>query len=174
MATGYVNLAIAAATPPDGSSGNAGPALLRLQGTEANPKKHLLVAAFDAATDEHLTWAFTVPGDYASGGAVRLQWMANLASGNSVVWAARIGAVTPADADTPVEHAAAAASTQATAANATEARRLVETAITLANLDGLAANDLALLLVYRDADNASDTLAADAELLSARFEYTTS
>lgn len=173
MATGTILLPIAGAIPSDGSSGNAAPAIQRVQGTEANPKKHFLVAAFDATTDERLTWCFRMPSDYASGGVVKLLWMANVASGNNVVWGAHLGAVTPTDADTPVEHAQAAASTTTTAGDATEARRLIETSITLANLDSVAANDLVFLIVYRDADNASDTLAADAELIAAVFEYTT-
>lgn len=173
MATGTVILPIGAATLPDGSASNAAPAMARIQGTEAAPKKHFLVVAFDAATNEHVWWTFRVPADYASGGAVKLLWMANLASANSVVWQARLGAVTAADVDTPVEHAAAAASSVTTAANATEARRLVESAITLANLDSVAAADLAVLGVNRDAANGSDTLAADAELVAAAFEYTT-
>lgn len=173
MATGTLQWAMNAALIGDGSSGNAIPALSRIMGTESNPKKVLLVAAFDAATDEHLHFTFRVPADYASGGAVKLLWMTNSASSNNVVWGARIGAVTPADADTPVEHAEAAASTTTTAGNATEARRLIETAITLSNLDSIAAGDLATLIVYRDADNASDTLAADAELISVALEYTT-
>lgn len=173
MATGTLQWGMNAATPPDGSTGNAAPALSKLIGTEANPKKFLHIASFDAATDEHLHFSFQVPQDYASGGLIRLKWMTNSASANSVVWGARIGAVTAADADTPVEHAAAAASTATTAGNATEARRLIETTITLANLDSLAVGDMAFLIVYRDADNASDTLAADAELISVAFEFTT-
>lgn len=173
MATGTLQWGMNAAVLPDGSSGNAAPALSRLIGTESNPKKHLHIAAFDSATDEHLHFSFRVPADYASGGDVKLLWMTNTASANNVVWGARIGAVTPADADTPVEHAAAAASTTTTAGNATEARRLIETSITLANLDSLAAGDLATLIVYRDADNAADTLAADAELINVAFQYTT-
>ncbi len=173
MATATLQWGMNAATLPDGSSGNAAPALQRIQGTESNPKKHFLVAAFDAATDEHTWFTFRMPADYASGGTVELLWMANSASSNSVVWGARLGAVTPADADTPVEHAQAAASTTTTAANATEARRELTTSITLANLDSVAAGDLCFLLVYRDADNGSDTLAVDAELIIAALTYTT-
>lgn len=174
MATGSVLLTPGAAVLPDGSAGNAAPALLRFQGSEANPKKHFLYLAFDAATDEFVWFTFRMPVDYASGGVVKLQWMANATTG-TCRWEVAIGAVTPADADTPVEHAAAASSTAGTAANATEARRLVETSITLANLDGLAAGDLVFLRVDRDADGTSgtDDLAVDAELVAVTLEYTT-
>lgn len=173
MATGTIFFPVGSAVPADGSASNAAPSLGRLAGTESAPKKFMLTAAFDAAADEHLWFQFRVPADYASGGTVKLLWMANSASANNVVWGSRIGAITPADADTPVEHAEAAASTTTTAGNATEARRLIETSITLANLDSIAAGDLAFLLVYRDADNASDTLAVDAELITVSLEYTT-
>lgn len=172
MATGTIILSVGAAVPPDGTSGNAAPALQVFQGTETNPKKHGLRAAFDAATDEHLWWAFQVPDNYASGGTVRLLWAANATSGD-VVWAARIGAITPGDADTYLEHAQAAATTATTAVNATEARRVVETTIS-PSVDSMAADDLVFLLVYRDADNGSDTCSVDAELLMVAFEYTTS
>lgn len=174
MAVGTVLLPVVSAIPPDGSAGNAAPALQRVQGTEANPKKHLMIAAFDPATDEHLWWTFRMPSDYASGGTVKILWMTNdVGAGESCVWAARLSAVSPADADTPVEHAAAAASTVTTDVNTTEARRLIESSITLANLDGAAAGDLVNLLVYRDADNGADDLSSDAELISVGFEYTT-
>lgn len=159
-------------TLPDGSSSNAAPQMSRRKGSETAPAKHLLTVDFDASTDEHLWWVFTMPQNYASGPIVRLQWMANATSG-SVVWGSQIGATTPADADTPLEHALGAATTATTAANTTEARRLVETTITLANLDGLAAGDLAYLLVYRDANNGSDTCTVDAELVGCSLDYTT-
>src|SRR5688500_14204363 len=111
MATGVILLPIGAAILPDGSAGNAAPGIVRFQSTAANPKPHFLVALFDPTTDEHLYWTFRMPSDYASGGAVILQWMTNdVGAGESAVWGARLGAVTPADADTPVEHAQAAAS----------------------------------------------------------------
>lgn len=162
-------------SPGDGSAGNAGPALLSLVGSESNPKKLIQYAAFDPATDEHLWFQFRMPADYASGGDVKLLWMTNDASaGEECVWGARLGAITPADADTPVEHPAAAATTVATGVDTNEPRRLIETAITLANLDTVAAGDLCYLLVYRDADNASDDLTSDAELISVAVEYVTS
>lgn len=173
MATSTLNLPINAATLPDGSAGNAAPSITRRQGTAANPKRHFLTADFDAATDEHLWWAFRVPANYLSGGVVKLLWMANAVTG-TCRWAASIGATTPADTDTPLEHAQAAASTVGTATNTTEARRLNESSITLANLDSVVAGDLIVLVVFRDADGGSgtDDLAVDAELIAVVFEYT--
>ena len=75
------------------------------------------------------------------------------------------------DADTPIEHADASAQSTTTATNATEARRLNLTSISITNLDGVAAGDLVVLVVYRDAANGSDTLAVDAEFIGATLEF---
>jgi hypothetical protein len=176
MATGTILLAVTAAVPPDGSASNAAPALIRFQGTEASPKKHFIVAAFDAATDEHLWWSFRMPVDYASGGTVKILGMANATTATVARLGVKIGAVTPADADTPVEHAEATATTGSWTTNTTEARRLVETSIDCSsNLDSVAAGDLVFVVIYRDADATSgtDDLAVDWELVTASFEYTT-
>lgn len=172
MTTATIHCPIQGATLPDGSTGNLAPGLVRLQGTESNPKKHLIIAQFDATTAEHLWWTFAMPAAYVSGGTVKLLWMTAAVTSTSVVWCARIGAVTSGDADTPVEHAAAAASTATSAVNTTEARRLTAASITLANLDSVAAGDLVNLLVYRDPADAADTLASDAELVAVALEFT--
>lgn len=173
MATGTLQWDAWSGAPGDGSAGNAGPALLTIAGTEANPKKQLRVASFDPGTDEHLWFQLRMPADWKEGGVVRLLWMAN-ATSNACAWGARVAAVTPADADTPVEHASAAATVVSTSVNATEARRLIETTIE-PSLDGVAAGDLCQLLVYRDADGtaATDSLTVDAELLTVALTFTT-
>ncbi len=168
MATGYLIW-----SPSDAMLSSPAPALTVIQGTEASPKKQLIVAAFDASTDEQLTFQFRMPDDYSSSPVVKLLWMTNTASGNSVVWGAKLAAITPADTDTPVEHAFSTVNTTTTAGNATEARRLIETSITMTNADSVAAGDLVFLMITRDADNGSDTLAADAELLVVQLSYTT-
>jgi len=171
MAVGTIQLPIAAAQPPDGSTNNAAPALQVYKGTNTAPARFGLRAAFDASTDEHLWWTITLPDNYASGGTLRLLWAAN-ATANAVVWAASIGAVTAADVDTYLEHAQAAATTATGNVNTTEARRVVETTIAPAT-DSMAADDLVTVLVYRDANHASDTCTVDAELLSVVLEYVT-
>ena len=170
--TGSVLLAPGAATLPDGSSGNAAPALTRSQGTESNPKKHYLILQFDGAgsTTEHAWWDFIVPADYASGGTLDIYWEAN-ATSNAVKWQARVGAITPDDTDTPLEHASAAAATVTTNVNTTEARRLTKSTITL-TMDSAAAGDLLILTIFRDPSDGSDTSTADANLIYAVFKYT--
>lgn len=172
MATGYVLLLPQAAVFPDGSASNLGAGMSRRQGTEANPKKHVLTLDYDGAGAlEHAWWVFTMPGNYASGGALNILWMANAPSGN-VKWQARVGAVSAADADTPIEHAQAAAATVTTAANTTEARRLVSSDITL-TMDSAAPGDLMFLVLLRDSADAADTCTADGEVLSVSFSYVT-
>lgn len=173
MATGRFMWRAWDGLPLDGSSGNAGPALLAIIGTESNPKKVLEVAAFDAATDEHIVFAGILPAEYASGGQVDIYWMANATTG-TVRWGARIGAVTPNDVDTPVEHATATASTGAGTVNTTEARRLTKTSLTLSSLDSLAGGDEFELIVYRDGDGTSgtDDATVDAELRFVEFNFT--
>lgn len=173
MATGTILLPPGAAVLPDGSTGNLAPALLRFQGTESNPKKHFLYLAFDGGGNKELSWfSFRMPVDYASGGVVKIQWMANTTSAQNVVWSAQLGAITVSDADTPVEHASAAVSSATTSVNTTEARRLVESSITLANLDSVTTGDLVYLSIWRDSSDASDTCTVDAEMVGAALEYT--
>jgi hypothetical protein len=170
--TGTVLLLPEAAIPPDGTAGNVACGRTLRQGTEANPKKHFLTLDFDGAgsVPEHAWWRFRLPADYSSGGTLIIHWMAN-ATANAVVWQARVGAVTPDDADTPLEHAQAAAATVTTSINATEAYRLTASSITL-TMDSAAAGDLIFLVIFRDPTNGSDTSTADAVLVAAAFQYT--
>lgn len=172
MATGTILLPPSAAVMPDGSTSNLGPGMSRRQGTQTGRKVHYLTLDFDGAGNlESAHFVFRLPTNYASGGTLKLQWTANATTGN-VKWQAQIGAITPADIDTPLEHAYAAAATVTDAANATEARRLVESSITL-TMDGAAAGDLIELVVFRDSADAADTCTVDAELTAVAFEYTT-
>lgn len=173
MATGTIELLPGAATFPDASTGNAACGLSRRQGTEANPKKHFLTLDYDGAgsTAEYAWWQFRMPTDYSSGGALKIEWMANATAGD-VKLQARVGAITAADADTPMEHAQAAAATVTTTTNATEARRQNSSSITL-TMDSAAAADIIFLTLFRDPSDAADTCTADAEVIAAVFEYTT-
>lgn len=171
--TGYIDLLPGSAINPDGSTGNINAALNRKQGTETNPKKHFLTLDYDGAgaVAEYAWWSFRLPDDYASGGTLKLLWMLN-ATANAVKWQARVGAITPADADTPMEHAQAAAATVTTNVNTTEARRLTESSITL-TMDSAAAGDLIFITIFRDPSDAADTSTVDAELIVATFSYVT-
>ena len=170
MATSRLVLPLSMAIPPDGSGINKPAALDVWRSTAADPKPFAMRASYDAATDEWLWFNFRLPGDYISGGTLRLQWVTNITSG-SVMWGARIGAIAASAVDTPFEHATATVATVTTAANSTEARRLNESSITL-TMDSAAAGSYIHLGVTRVAGNAADTVTVDAELLSVSLEYT--
>lgn len=173
MATGTIELMPGLAVQPDGSANNVPCGMTRQQGTQATRKAHFLTLDFDGAgaTIESCHFNFRVPIDYASGGTLKLTWIANAVAG-SVKWQAQVSAVTPGDVDTPIEHAFAAAASVTTAANATEANRDTESAITL-TMDGAAAGDTVDLVVFRDPADAADTCTVDARIRAAVFEYTT-
>ncbi len=171
MATSTILLPPGAAVLPDGSTSNLAPGMTRRQGTQTGAKTHFLTLDFDGGGNlEGCHYAFRLPANYTSGGVLKLLWMAN-ATANAVKWQAEVGAITPADADTPLEHAFAAAATVTTNVNTTEARRLTESAITL-TMDSAAAGDLIELYLFRDSADGSDTATVDAELISVALEYT--
>lgn len=174
MATGTVLLMPGAAVLPDGSTNNAACGMTRRQGTQATRKAHYLTLDFDGAgsTVESAHWQFRLPTNYSSTPVIKIQWHAN-ATSNAVKWQTQIGAVTPADVDTPLEHAYATADTTTTNVNTVEARRLTETSITVSNADSMAAGDWIELVLFRDPADAADTCTADAEVLAVAFEYTT-
>lgn len=174
MATGYVELPAICWTPPDGSSNNVAPAAQRLKGSQTNAV-HAIVWGFDGAGSavEQLYCQFTLPGNYASGGSLKIQGTINSTTGNVAFMQATVSATTPADTDTPLEHAFSSAATVSITANTTEARRLIEGTITL-NMDSAAAGDLITIRLLRDPSNASDTHTSDFEFWSAEFSYTTS
>jgi hypothetical protein len=176
MATSTLILPMGAAVPPDGSSGNAAPQVERIQGTEANPKKHFIALRFDAATEEMAYWSFMLPHEAAAASTftLRLVWTSVAASTTTnVVWGARITAVTPADADTPIEHAQAAQQTVTSANNTTEAGRAIAASITFTNAqaDGVVADDWVVVQISRVAANGSDTLAEDSRLIGANLTF---
>jgi len=175
VATGTVLLMPGAAVLPDGSTDNVGAGMSRRQGTQTGRKVHYLTLDFDGAgsTVESAHWQFRLPANYSSSPVLKVQWHAN-ATANAVKWQAQIAAVTPDDADTPLEHAFATANTTTTNVNATEARRLTETSITLTNADSMAAGDFIQVVLFRDPADGSDTCTVDAEVVAVAFEYTTS
>jgi len=142
-------------------------------GTQTGFKNDFTTLDFDGAGAlESCLWQFRVPADYASGGTLKIQWQTNSTSAQNCKWQAQVSAVTPADADTVLEHAFAAAATVTTGANTTEARRLIESSITL-TMDSAAAGDFITIRLFRDSADAADTLTVDAEVLMVAFEYTT-
>jgi hypothetical protein len=132
----------------------------------------VLQAAFDQTTREQLLWNWRMPADYGGSPVLKLQCRTALTSG-AVVWEGRIAAVTPADAVDVGTKAFGSANTSAATTVPASAGRLFEVSIAMANADSLAAGDLVVLYVARDAAHGSDTAAGDVALVAATLEYTT-
>lgn len=127
------------------------------------------VLDFDAATDESAIFSGVLPSSYAGGSIqVTLFWMATSATSGNVVWQAAWEALAATDLDAD---SFASAQTVTTACNGTSGI-LSTSAITFtsAQIDGLVAGGAFRLKVTRDADNGSDTMTGDAELLRVLVE----
>lgn len=134
-------------------------------------------ADFDATTDEIIYWTFTVPSNMAAGDWLLLvSWYTNDTGANEdAIWATQLAAITEADTDTPLEHAASTYNSASENCNATEANRLIQTTVTITNTDSVAAGDLVQLRFWRDADDSSgdadnDGLTSDAKVVSWRLK----
>lgn len=171
---GSLRLPIEQATLPDGTGTNNNPPELARWNTATaqtanTPKPTSTVAKFDAAVDEHLMWSFMLPANYGSGGAVRLKWFTMVTGGTTCVWKAGLTVV-------PNE-AAGAGYTPFNAADLVSspipgtAAMVKDTVIPL-TMTNAVRSLWVTIFIGRDADNAADTLASDAFLVNARFEYT--
>lgn len=127
------------------------------------------VLKFDKDTDEKAISPPFVMEDYDGGNiTITIGWRANATSGN-VMWVASFKGVAddePWDAALS-DHAFAADGAGNTAYDLMIASLTVDPA-------ELAADEATVMKITRDADNGSDTLDADAELIFAQIEYTRS
>lgn len=174
MATSRFALPVPAPILPDGTGTGNNPAPYEKvvsSGTQTTntPKVTYYQHLFDASTDESVGWVFQLPGDYVSGGTVRLLWGAKVTTGN-VTWKAgvEVGDPSSTDMDAATYNAADAAAASAVPGTVGHYK---ETTIAL-TMTGASALDLVVLFVGRDADAASDTASGDATLVAATFDYT--
>lgn len=132
------------------------------------------VLMFDGGSaDEEAYFKFQAHG-YGSGNlTLDVYWRAATATSGNIVWGAQIAAITSnTDSQDVTTKAFAAAQTAQDAHLGTVAQRLHQIAITISNLDSLAADDIVWLKVYRDAsDTTNDTLAGDAGIVLLRLTY---
>lgn len=128
--------------------------------------------AFDASTAESIYTALRA-ANYGSGNlTLTLNWYADTASSGDVIWGAQIAAITPDTDSQDIETKAFATANTATDSHlGTTGQRLHTCAITISNLDSLAANDWVALRIYRDAAAGGDTMAGDALLTMAELSY---
>jgi len=130
---------------------------------------------FDATTAEAAVWQFRMPVNWASGFTAKIQYTMATATADDVDFEVYVMAVSDgdsADVDTP----SFATATSGTATVPGTAGYLDEISIDCSsNLDGLAAGDLVILRLARDADDATnDDATGDAEVRAFSIEYTTS
>lgn len=129
------------------------------------------VLDFDASTDETIYFEVRMPRHYDGGGiTVALTWMASSATSGDVVWNVDIEREnTDLDSDSFAGVNAATGTANGTSGIVTS------TEITFtdgADMDSVAAGEPFRLAVIRDADNGSDTMTGDAELLSVEVRET--
>jgi hypothetical protein len=130
----------------------------------------LYVMDFDPDTDEFAQWTLVMPSDYDAGTITAVfYWLANSASTNSAVWGLQGRSYADSDA---IDQAWGTAQTVTDANNAQNDLNIssATAAITLAG--GPAASELVQIRAYRDADNGSDNLDADARLTAIRITFT--
>ena len=127
---------------------------------------------FDKDTNEHIVTKFTVPSNFGSAPVLTIQWMDNYVTG-SCTWGVRALCVTPGDAAS-VRARTVAAANEVTAASKGTAYYPNSTVIPITNADSMAAGDSCILVLYRNAAAAGDTLGVDAIFYDAEFRYTAS
>lgn len=172
MATGTILLPPGAAVIPDGSATNAAPALQRAKSSASAPAPYFLQLAFDATTEEWVSFPFQMPADYASSPVAKLHYKMASATSGDVVWAVQIAAVSDGDSQ-DVDAKAFGTANSATVTVPGTAGHLDIASVTLTNADSVAAGDFVVVRIARDADAGGDTATGDAELVMAAIQYTT-
>lgn len=125
---------------------------------------------FDQSTDETIHLAFWLPSNYASGGTLNVDWLTTVTSG-AVVWKTAWVLVHPTSEGSPTTLTTTSFGTVTAASAATvpgTAGQVKTSALDL-GVTGAHAGDLLRVMFGRDADNASDTAAADVKLLEPWF-----
>lgn len=123
---------------------------------------------FDTTTQEAAFWVFKA-SDYTSGNlTVDIEWYAAATSG-TVQFGAQIACQTPSDAQSVLTKSLATATTSGTVTKSGTANGPMRNAITVSNLDSIAANDLVWLRLYRDV--AADSMAGDAIVTLVEVSY---
>ena len=154
--------------PPD-----TNPATLDTRGGAANAQQ--LVLDFDAGTDESAEFSGFMPRHYgaATGITVTIMWAASSATSGDCIWDVSFKSYTDDVDDLDTKVFAAVNSVTATAASASgEVDYVTITFTDGADMDSIAAGEFFRMRITRDADNASDTMTGDAELVSIEIQET--
>ena len=129
---------------------------------------------FDDTTDESAEFGPFMPRHYDGGGlTVTLGWMATTATTGNVVWDVAFKSVSD-DAD-DLDTKAFAAVNSVTATTASASGEVAYDTVTFtdgADMDSVAAGEYFRMRITRDANNASDTMSGDAELIFVEIQET--
>lgn len=173
MATGTVILPIAAAVMPDGSASNLGPALQRVKSSASAPAPYFYQLGFDASALEQCMWVFRMPGDFASGPILEVQFKMASATTGDVVIEGRLAAVSDGDTVDVDAKTFATANTSAATTVPGVVGYMTEISLALTNDNGIVGGDFTVVYLARDAVNAADTATGDLEIIGAGLTYTT-
>jgi len=121
---------------------------------------------FDANNDESAYWHWIQPDSYDSGDIEVTLFWTSASTSNATVWAVQTKGIALGEA---VDDTLSVAQT-ATATVQASANTLNITSFS-AFASGWNAGDYIIFKIYRDADNAADTMAGDARLIKAKIEY---
>ncbi len=115
---------------------------------------------FDAGSDEAIGLVFLLPSNYASGGTLTFRFSSAAATSGNCIWKYAYALERPGTTDWD----GVVYGTVSTTTVATHGTAGVATVVTIdLGVSGAAAGDVLHVLFGRDADNASDNLAGDAE-----------
>lgn len=140
----------------------------------STPAETVPVLAFDAASDEYMDFIGVMPQAYAGGGlTLKLIWSATSATSGNCIWGAAFRSMEDDAEDIDSSHSYSFNTVTDAAASASGEVVYAEVTFTDgADMDSVGAGDAFILRVYRDADNASDTMAGDAELWAVEIRET--
>jgi hypothetical protein len=128
--------------------------------------------AYDATTEEYVYFRFPAI-NYGSGNVtVRVRWYADTASTGGVTFGASLAAITPDSDTTDIETKAFATEVNGSDTHlGTVGQRLHEMAITVTNLDSIAAEDWVMLKLARKVADGGDTMTGDALVVEVGVDY---
>lgn len=134
----------------------------------------VLVLDFDDSTDETVYFRGLMPRAYAGGGVtVTIGWAATSAITGNCIWDVAFMSISD-DAD-DIDTKAFAAVNSVTDAAASASGEVAYPTVTFTDgvdMDSVAAGEYFMLSVTRDADNVSDTMTGDAELVFVEIKET--
>lgn len=171
MASGNTLLTFGATsgTPPAASQASLG-----VRSGGSTPAENVPVINFDASTDEYMDFYGIMPQAYAAGGlTLKLVWSAATATSGNCIFGVAFRSMEDDAEDVDTSHSYAFNTVTDAAPSASGEVVYAEITFTDgADMDSVGAGDAFIMRVFRDADNASDTMAGDAELWAVEIRET--